>query len=115
VDVEAAREEPGSRERVLIQCKRYTKTVGVAAIRELRGIVAERQANKGVVIATGGYTKAARSFASRNKMIELLDFNDLNLMLNRAFGAKWPNSISYRIREQQSAALRRAGKNHADA
>jgi hypothetical protein len=48
-------------------------------------------------------------------MIELLDFNDLNLMLNRAFGAKWPNSISYRVREQQSAALKRAGKNHADA
>jgi restriction system protein len=107
VDVEATREEPGSREAVLIQCKRYTKTVGVLAVRELRGIVAERQANKGVVIATGGFTKAARTFVSRNKMIELLEYKELNGMLNRAFGAKWPNSMSYLIREEQSAAFKR--------
>jgi restriction system protein len=106
VDVEASREEPGSREAVLIQCKRYTKTVGVVAVRELRGVVAERQANKGVVIATGGFTKAARTFASRNKMIELLEYQELNVMLNRAFGAKWPNSMSYLIREEQSAAIK---------
>jgi restriction system protein len=110
VDVEATRDEPGAREMLLIQCKRYAKTVGVPAIRESRGVVADRQANKGVVIATGGFTKAARTFASRNKMIELLEFRELNVMLNRAFGAKWPNSISYLIREEQSAAIKRSGQ-----
>ena len=108
VDVEATRAEPGARERVLIQCKLYAGAVGVAPIRELRGIVAERQANKGTVIATGGFTRPARAFASHNAMIELLDFGDLNLMLNRSFGARWPNAISYLIREEQTAALRRS-------
>jgi restriction system protein len=107
VDVEATRDEPGARERILIQCKRYTGTVGVVAIRELRGIVAQRQANKGAVIATGRFTRAARAFATENSMIELLDFAQLNLMLNRSFGAKWPNSISWLIRLEQSAALKR--------
>ena len=110
VDVEAKREEPGACEMLLIQCKRYTDTLGVRPIRELRGVVAERQANKGVMIATGGFTKAARVFASQNKMIELLEFKDLNVMLNRAFGAKWPNSLSYLIREEQSAALKRSAE-----
>jgi restriction system protein len=110
VDVEAERNEPGAREMLLIQCKRYANTVGVRPIRELRGVVAERQANKGVVIATGGFTKTARIFASRNKMIELLEFKELNVMLNRAFGAKWPNSLSYLIREEQAAAIKRSGE-----
>jgi restriction system protein len=49
VDVEATRDEPGVRELVLIQCKRYTRAVGVSAVRELTGIVAQRHANKGVI------------------------------------------------------------------
>lgn len=108
VDVEATRTQPGARESAVIQCKRYVNTVGVSAVRELRGVVAQRQANKGVVIATGGFTRAARVFAAQNGMIELLDFGDLNILLNRVFGPKWPNSISYRVREEQTDAIRRA-------
>jgi restriction system protein len=115
VDVEASREEPGARELVLIQCKRYKGTVGAPAIRELRGVVAERHANKGTVIATGGFTKAARAFASKNTLIELVDFADLNVLLNRAFGPKWPKSVFYRIREAQAAALKRAAKSLPDS
>jgi hypothetical protein len=44
-------------------------------------------------------------------MIELLDFNALNVMLNRAFGPKWPNLISYCIREEQAAAAKRSNNN----
>jgi restriction system protein len=105
--VVAMRNEPGTCETILIQCKRYVSTVGVAPIRELRGVLAQRQANRGVVISTGGFTRAARSFAAQNAMIELLGFGELNLLLNRCFGAKWPNSISYHLRQAQAADAKR--------
>jgi restriction system protein len=101
VDVEARRADAGGRALVLVQCKRYTDVVRVQAVRELMGVVARRQANKGAIVATCGFTRAAREEAKTNQIIELIDFPDLNRLLNLHFGARWPNEMSYAIRSTQ--------------
>jgi restriction system protein len=101
VDVEARRNDPAGRALILIQCKRYESVIRVPAIRELMGVVARRQANKGILIATCGFTSPARQEASEDAMIELIDFAALNGLLNQYFGAKWPDHISYKIRQFQ--------------
>ncbi len=106
IDVEARRTETGIRELLLIQCKRYQDVVRVQPIREMQGVVASRRANKGVVVATCGFTKPARAEAEADVMIELIDFAALNRLLNAAFGAKWPNNISYAIRNKQFSSAR---------
>lgn len=106
VDVEARRDEPGGRAVVLVQCKRYESVVRVHAVRELMGVVARRQANKGIVVATCSFTSSARQEASENEMIELIDFVSLNKLLNKHFGSKWPERIHYEIRRLQAGAAR---------
>lgn len=107
VDVEARRNDPGGRGLVLIQCKRYEDVVRVHAVRELMGVVARRQANKGVLVATCGFTRSARQEATANAMIELIDFSSLNRLLNQYFGAKWPEHISYDIRTLQMESMKK--------
>ena len=60
-------------ETVLVQCKQWkTQSVGVKPLRELRGVVANQAATRGVFITCGGYTSAARSeFA--DQPLELVD------------------------------------------
>jgi len=108
VDVEAKRIDPGGRGLVLVQCKRYEKVVRVNAVRELMGVVARKQANKGVLVATCGFTRPAHQEAAANAMIELIDFSSLNRLLNQYFGAKWPTHITYNIRTLQMESAKRA-------
>jgi restriction system protein len=67
VDVEAKRSDPGGRALVLIQCKRYRDIVRVPAVRELMGVVVRRHANKGVLVATCGFTSPARREAGEKR------------------------------------------------
>lgn len=59
-----------------VQCKNYHGTVGPAPIRELYGTMLHEELEVGIFIASSGYTKGARDFAS-NKQIQLLDINDV--------------------------------------
>jgi restriction system protein len=53
-----------ARQRLLIQCKHWkAQQVGVSVIRELTGVVAARQADGGIVVTGGTFTKEARDFA----------------------------------------------------
>jgi len=106
VDVEALNVNAGAKVAILIQCKRYEGTVGVRPIRELLGVVSRRQANKGVIIATCHFTRAARREAEENLMIELVDFPALNRLLNQCLGANWPQSMHYEIRDMQRASAK---------
>lgn len=103
VDIEARRTDAGGQALVLIQCKRYEDVVRVQAVRELMGVVSRRQANKGVLVATCGFTPPAWQEASSTPMIELIDFQALNKLLNQNFGAKWPDYMTYDIRRVQMA------------
>ncbi|WP_341646696.1 restriction endonuclease [Thauera sp. SDU_THAU2] len=101
VDVEAFGMDAGAKATILIQCKRYEDAVGVRPIRELLGVVSRRQANKGVVIATCRFTRAAHKEANENSMIELVDFPALNQLLNKCLGSDWPRKMHYEIRRMQ--------------
>ena len=63
--------------KIVIQAKRYTNTVGVAAIRDLYGTVLNEGANKGILVTTSNYGPDAYSFA-KDKPISLM--NGANLL-----------------------------------
>lgn len=60
--------------RILFQCKRYSKSVSPAHVRDFRGAMGGR-ADKGIIITTGTFTAEARREATRDGVspIELLD------------------------------------------
>ena len=62
---------------VAFQCKRYKGQVGAAEIRDFRGSL-DNNIEKGVLITTGSFSKAAREEASApgKKQIDLMDGND---------------------------------------
>ncbi len=65
--------------KYIIQCKRYSGSVGEPIIRDLYGVVTSERANKGILITTGYFTNRAVAFAE-GKQIELIDgvrFNEL--------------------------------------
>jgi len=64
--------------KVLFQCKRYSGGVGAGDVRDFRGSMQGRT-DKGIVITTGTFTKAAHAEAVRDGVppIELVDGNQL--------------------------------------
>lgn len=63
---------------VAFQCKRYKGQVGTAAIRDFRGSLGTN-IEKGVLITTGAFTKAAKEEASSEgkRLIDLMDGEEL--------------------------------------
>lgn len=63
---------------VIFQCKKYTRSVSVKEVRDFRGAMIGR-ADKGLLITTGTFTKAARIEASRDGAppIDLIDGEQL--------------------------------------
>ncbi|MCC6683416.1 MAG: restriction endonuclease [Phycisphaeraceae bacterium] len=71
----------GHGETVLVQCKQWKAwRVGVGVVRDLRGVVADRRATRGIVVTSGGFTKEAVAFAQRNP-IELVDGPKLTALI----------------------------------
>ena len=66
--------------KFIIQCKRFSGSVGNAVIRDLFGVVHSESANKGVLITNSTFTKEARRFAE-GKPIELIDGANLQDLL----------------------------------
>jgi restriction system protein len=96
-DIKANRDTVGNSERLLIECKRYNNTVGVEYVRSLLGVVKDEKANKGVLIATGRFSKEARLFGERNSM-ELISGGQLVVLLNEYLGSDWSLNIERLIR-----------------
>lgn len=69
------------RETTVVQCKRYSGTVGQPTVRDLYGTQLHTKAKKSVLVTTGRISSAAESWAV-NKPIELIDGNDLMAWLN---------------------------------
>lgn len=101
IDVVARNTERGKTEFILIQCKRYESNIPVSAVRELLGVVSRMQANKGVVVSTSGFTSQAKREARETSRSELIGFSELNILLNQHMGARWPDRMSYGIRDIQ--------------
>lgn len=72
VDVVAYNRQPLLSGKYIIQCKRYSGSVGEPVIRDLYGVVMSERANKGILMTTGRFTKQALRFAD-GKPLELID------------------------------------------
>ena len=70
IDIIARNYMPLLKGKYIIQCKRYTGSVGEPIIRDLYGVVMSERANKGILLTTGYFTRAALSFAE-DKNLEL--------------------------------------------
>lgn len=88
-DVIAVKTRAGERERLLIQCKRTERNVGVKEVRALLGVVSNEKANKGVLVSTSEFTPEAKKLENENMRLELIDSKDLQLLLNEYFGSRW--------------------------
>lgn len=77
VDAVAFDPDPISGGKIVIQAKRYTRTVDVSAVRDLYGTTQSEGAIKGILVTTSDYGPDAYKFA-QNKPISLL--NGANLL-----------------------------------
>lgn len=82
IDLIAYNHEPVFSGKYIIQCKRYSGSVGEPIIRDLYGVITSERANKGILITTGYFTKSAIAFAE-GKPIELIDGEQLDALLKR--------------------------------
>lgn len=72
------------RDTYLVQCKQWkARSVGVATVRELFGVMSAEGAVGGFVVASGDFTEEARRFAE-GREIELVDTETLLAMLQPA-------------------------------
>lgn len=82
IDLIAYNHEPVLSGKYIIQCKRYSGSVGEPIIRDLYGVITSERANKGILMTTGYFTKSAIAFAE-GKPIELIDGEQLDALLKR--------------------------------
>jgi restriction system protein len=87
--------------KYVLQAKRYTRTVDVAAVRDLYGTVVNEGANRGVLVTTSSFGPDAYEFA-KDKPISLVDGPNLIAMLQR-HGRKY--RIDLAEARRRSAAL----------
>ncbi len=80
VDAIAFDPDPIRGGKIVIQAKRYTNTVGVAAVRDLYGTVMNEGATKGILVTTSDYGPDAYEFV-RNKPLTLMNGSNLLYLL----------------------------------
>ena len=92
VDAIAFDPDPISGGKIVIQAKRYTKTVGVSAVRDLYGTTMNEGASKGILVTTADYGPDAYKFASGkpitlmngSNLLHLLEKHGMNAVINLA-------------------------------
>jgi restriction system protein len=82
VDAIAFDPDPIRGGKIVIQAKRYTNTVGVAAVRDLYGTLLNEGATKGILVTTSDYGSDAYNFA-KGKPITLLNGANLLYLLEQ--------------------------------
>lgn len=82
VDAIAFDPDPIRGGKIVIQAKRYTNTVGVAAVRDLYGTVMNEGATKGILVTTSDYGKDSYEFA-KDKPLTLLNGSNLLSLLEK--------------------------------
>jgi restriction system protein len=82
VDAIAFDPDPIRGGKIVIQAKRYTNTVGVAAVRDLYGTVVNEGATKGILVTTTDYGPDAYDFA-KNKPLTLMNGANLLYLLDK--------------------------------
>ncbi len=82
VDAIAFDPDPIRGGKIVIQAKRYTNTVGVAAVRDLYGTVLNEGANKGILVTTSDFGPDSYHFA-KGKPLTLLNGGNLLILLEK--------------------------------
>jgi hypothetical protein len=78
-------EKDGKSKRILVECKKYDKVIGIGIIRDFYGAVAQIKPDAAFVVTTEGYTKGAIKFA---------EDEDIGLaILRQAEDADWEGLI----------------------
>lgn len=88
VDAVAFDPDPISGGKIVIQAKRYTKTVGVAAVRDLYGTTLSEGASKGILVTTADYGPDTYKFANGKPITLLTGANLLHLLEKHGIKAK---------------------------
>jgi restriction system protein len=88
VDAIAFDPEPIRGGKIVIQAKRYTRTVDVSAVRDLYGTVLNEGASKGILITTSDYGPDAYEFAKGKPLVLLNGGNLLHLLQKHGYRAK---------------------------
>jgi restriction system protein len=88
VDAIAFNPDPISGGKIVIQAKRYTKTVGVSAVRDLYGTVMNEGASKGILVTTADYGPDAYKFAAGKPLTLLNGANLLHLLQRHGYGGR---------------------------
>ena len=68
--------------KYMIQAKRYTRTVGVAAVRDLYGTVIHEGADRGILVTTSDYGADSVNFA-KDKPLTLINGAQLLSLLEK--------------------------------
>ncbi|WP_027684172.1 restriction endonuclease [Rhizobium leguminosarum] len=87
VDAIAFDPDPISGGKIVIQAKRYTRTVGVSAVRDLYGTVLNEGASKGLLVTTADYGPDAHKFASGKPITLISGANLLHLLAKHGIQA----------------------------
>ncbi len=88
VDAVAFDPDPIGGGKIIIQAKRYTRTVGVSAVRDLFGTVMAEGANKGILVTTADYGPDAYRFAQGKPLTLLSGGNLLHLLGQHGVNAR---------------------------
>lgn len=104
-DILAQHDAPSRREQLRIECKRYGRPVPVASLRSLLGVVSSEKANKGVLVTTGRFTRAAINFVKENPRLEMIDGSILVSLMNEHLGPTWPTRIDRILMECERGRL----------
>jgi restriction system protein len=86
-------DQPGSREKSLVECKLWDGRVSVTTARRLLGVVAHERATKGIIVSASSFTRPCREFAASDPRLELLDWDQLLDLLDRHLGADWGRHV----------------------
>jgi hypothetical protein len=82
IDLIAISDQPFFEGKYIIQCKRWSGSVGEPVVRDLYGVVMSERANKGILVTTSSFTRQALKFAA-NKPMELIDGEKLVSLLDK--------------------------------
>jgi restriction system protein len=88
VDAVAFDPDPITGGKIVIQAKRYTRTVGVSAVRDLYGTVMNEGAAKGILVTTADYGPDAYQFATGKPITLMTGANLLHLLERHGYKAK---------------------------
>lgn len=88
MDAVAFDPDPITGGKIVIQAKRYTRTVGVAAVRDLYGTMQHEQASRGILVTTADYGPDAHKFSSGKPITLMTGGNLLHLLGRHGIKAK---------------------------